>query len=106
MINLKQEATPTLPKIRQTHIKVTLEYEEYPSSKTLFKNQPVTYDLCGNILLAPILEKLSGDGGFKIESHSISYYSAVDGAFVFAGKDPIPDTFAISSDEFDLIGPL
>lgn len=106
MISWKQEATPTLPKIKQTHIKVTLEYEGNPSSKTLFKNQPVSYDPRGNLLLAPILKTLSDEGGFRIESHSISYFSIADEVFVFAGKDPIPDDFAVQSSELDLDKPL
>lgn len=44
------------PNFRTTSLNVSLEFEGKQSSKTLFKNKRVTYDVDGAILLAPLLD--------------------------------------------------
>jgi hypothetical protein len=44
--------------------------------------------------------------GFDAKGHSILYHSATYNAFVFVGKDPIPDSSHVTLDELDLSKPL
>jgi hypothetical protein len=69
---------------------INLQIEvEGRESKTLFKNQTAVFDARGNVMLAPLLEKIKSNGFDDFAGATISYFSWLDKAFVFVGRDPI-----------------
>ena len=64
------------------------------------KNVDYTKDQWGNIRLAPIIEYISAMG-FPVKDNLISYFSACEGVFVFAGRDPLPAQTTIPSEDID-----
>lgn len=83
-------------------INVTVSFDgEEP---TLLKNQRVSYDALGNILLAPLLESLTQQG-FEVDGQ-VLYFSDKDKNYVLAGKYPLPGTAAVPNDELDQSRPL
>jgi hypothetical protein len=59
---VKPDYSRGLPAFRTDFLNMTLEYEDKPGRKTLFKNRNVQYDNDGNILLAPLLESIKDEG--------------------------------------------
>ena len=53
-----------------------------------------------NIKLAPILRKLA-DSNLSVKDTSISYKSHLENAWIFVGKDPIPEDFVISVNDLE-----
>jgi hypothetical protein len=69
--------------------------------KDLIKGLDIERDQWGNIRLAPIILKIAGLG-FPVREHLIFYFSTNESAFVFVGRDPLPEDTKISYDDINL----
>lgn len=83
---------------------LTLEYEG-TDDKCIFKNQKASYDSSCNLLLAPLINAMR-EQGFDSRGHSVLYFANSFNAFVFVGKDPIPESACIALDEIDISKPI
>lgn len=54
----------------------------------------------GNIKIAPIIRQLQGMG-FNVKETLISYKSALENAYIYIGKEPLPEDATISVNELE-----
>jgi hypothetical protein len=83
---------------------VSLEYDS-KDDKFIFKRQRLTYDMQGNVLLAPLINQIR-EQGFDAKGHSVMYYSEQDSAYIFVHKDPVPESACIALEELDVSKPI
>ena len=84
---------------RRNPVNVTVSFDG-EAQPTLLKNQKVSYDGKGDILLAPLLETLVGQG-FDFDGQFVSYYSDKDLSYVHLGRCPVDSSQAITTEDLN-----
>lgn len=69
--------------------------------RELIKSVELKKDKWGNVLLQPLVERIT-QLGFPLKDTIISYYNSFENAWVFAGKDPISAGASIPTEDIDL----
>ena len=80
--------------------------EQEGFEKTLLKNQRLTFNEDGHVLLANLLDNITELCDFDFSKQIVKYYSASDKMFVVAGKYPLPEDIFIEKSDLDPVEPL
>ena len=85
----------------QISSKINLQIISSEDDRVLFKDQMISLDSMGNLMLADLLHTIQGLGMDLNNNLLISFYSDLEEIYIMAGRDPISEKFVIRREEID-----